>query len=141
MGISPERNRRSHNSHAVQEDGIIGLSRTDRNDIDAWRDMLKTLARDDWSIRVRISAGNRDGARIGNVANMPPTGLKLALKGALTARARAEIRAITVYQELRAYQASSRLRCWGWFVAGSVCVSLVALILHMSILLFNGSLF
>ena len=96
--------------------------------LDYWRQQLSVLRREDWDRRVRISAGNREGARVGSVAQVPPVGIKLALREAMHDRARAEIAYLETLERLRALQARRMARTWGSFAAGGVVVAVAAVL-------------
>lgn len=99
---------------------------SERRDAGFWRQQIAVLQREDWDKRVRISAENREGARVGSVAQVPPVGIKLALREAMTDRARAELAYHETLAELRALQARRMARGWGSFALGGVLVAVLA---------------
>lgn len=100
------------------------------SDLPGWRDMLTVLDRDDWDHRVRISAGDRDGKRVGSVAQVPPVGIKLALRESLAERASAEIRALRAEAMVRRLLAMRALGFFISFCVGGALVGGVAALLR-----------
>lgn len=93
-----------------------------------WKARLRTLRLEDWDRRVRIGAGNRGGARVGSVAEVPPLGIKLALRNAMIAQAEAEL----ALAEARAALERLRTRRLAagsiWFLAGVAATAAVAVL-------------
>jgi len=104
---------------AILSNDLSGIPDDRQGSVESWQDMLIILRTKDWDRRVRIGAGNMGGARVGSVAQVPPLGVKLALRKAMMERANAEIHAILALEELRRLREKRAVRGWIWFVCGA----------------------
>lgn len=102
------------------------MTKSTQGSIASWRQRINTLKRNDWDRRVRISAGDRDGARVGSVAQVPPVGVKLALREAMIDRAEAEIAHLETRERLREIEMRRMAFNWGAFAGGGVLVAIIA---------------
>ena len=98
-----------------------------------WRFMIKTLDAEDWDRRVRISAGNMEGARVGSVAQVPPLGIKLALRETMRARAKAELKYLETRDKLRDLRTRRMAGLWLPFGLGAVIAGGVAIALRYGV--------
>lgn len=104
---------------AILANDTSGIPHDRRGSVDAWRAQISVLKQQDWDARVRIGAGNRGGARIGNVRSVPPLGVKLALRKAMIERANAEIYSILAADALRKLRLRKGVAAGLWFGLGA----------------------
>lgn len=110
----------------INRSDLSGLPPERQGDEKAWQAQIQVLKMEDWDKRVRIGAGNRGGARIGSVRQVPPVGVKLALRKAMLERAEAEIYAIRAGQDLKRLKMKRAVQGLSWFVFGGFTVGALA---------------
>lgn len=99
-----------------------------------WQARIRVLRMEDWDRRVRIGAGNFGGARVGSVAEVPPLGVKLALRNAMISQAEAELALAETRVALERLRTRRLAAGSIWFVAG---VGATVLFAYMTDVLFG----